>query len=248
MITEPLFYLFAVIAVLLYGMSKGGLGGGPSMVGVPLMALVVAPFQAAAVLLPILVVMDFTAIWKFRGQWHWGHLKTILPGAVAGIVIGSFSFGYLSDDAVRIIIGAISLAFGLEYWLRRSPRAAASPHRLKGSFWAMVSGFTSFGVHAGGPPISIYLLPLGMEKKQLMATFALFFTVVNLVKLIPYGLLGQLSFGNLATSLVLMPIAPVGVLIGYWLLERISTLWVYRISYAFLVLVGIKLLWEGSGV
>ena len=109
----------------------------------------------------------------------------------------------------------------------------------------MVSGFTSFGIHSGGPPISVYLLPQQLEKRQLMGTFAMFFTVVNLVKLVPYTWLGQFSTANLATSLALVPFAPVGVWLGYMALHRISQKMIYQISYAFLVAVGVKLSWEG---
>lgn len=246
MITDPFFYLCAIPAVLLFGMAKGGLGGGLAILSVPILALVVSPLQAAAIMLPILVLMDAVAMWSFRRSWSRPNILSSLPGAVAGIVVGALTFPYLSEAAVKVLIGLVAVVFGLYYWLRKSVDAEATGiSHSKGNFWGMVSGFTSFGIHAGGIPISVYFLPQQMDKKQLMGTFAVFFGVVNIVKLIPYTLLGQFSAENLATSLALMPVAPLGVLFGYRVLTRISQTLVYQLSYGFLVIIGAKLLWEG---
>lgn len=248
MITDPFFYLCAVPAVLLFGMAKGGLGGGLALLSVPLMALAVSPVTAAAVLLPILIIMDATAIWRFRGQWSKINLRYTLPGAIAGVVVGALTFRYLSDDAIRIMIGAIAVAFCLNYWLRSKNGQQKTPSSLRGNFWGGIAGFTSFGIHAGDPPISMYILPLKLEKTMMMATFAAFFAVVNLAKAIPYAWLGLLDHSSLMTSLVLVPIAPLGVLFGYYCMQRIEEATIYRLCYGFLLLVGLKLLWEGLGL
>ncbi|MFA5493132.1 MAG: sulfite exporter TauE/SafE family protein [Porticoccaceae bacterium] len=245
MISDPFFYFCAIPAVLLFGMAKGGLGGGLAVLSVPILSLVVSPLQGAAIMLPILMVMDAVAVWSFRRDWSRANIRATLPGAVAGIAVGALTFPYLSEDAVKVLVGLLSVVFSIDYWLRKPPTVAAGVSHVKGNFWGMVSGFSSFGIHAGGTPISVYLLPQRMDKQQLMGTFAVFFAVVNVVKLIPYTLLGQFSTENLLTSLVLMPVAPLGVLFGYRVLSRISTTLVYQLSYGFLVVVGAKLLWEG---
>lgn len=246
MITDPLFYLCAIPAVLIFGIAKGGFGGGIAVVSVPLMALVISPIQAAAILLPVLMVMDAVALWTFRGQWHRGNLRIMLPGAIAGVVVGALYFRYLSEDAVRILIGVIALLFTLNYLIRRNNSAQASkPNLIKGSIWGAIAGFTSFGIHAGGPPAQIYLLPQQLEKTLLMGTFAVFFAVVNVAKLVPYTLLGQLDSGNLITSAVLLPLAPIGVRLGYFFLHRFNEKVIYNICYFFLAIAGIKLFSEG---
>lgn len=245
MITDPFFYLCAIPAVLLFGMAKGGLGGGLAMLSVPLLALVISPLQGAAILLPILVVMDAVAVWVFRHHWSRANIATTVPGAVAGVVAGALVFPYLSDDGLKIIVGILSVVFGADYWVRRPPAKPAAISHGKGNFWGLVAGFSSFSIHAGGTPISVYYLPQRMEKRELMGTFAVFFAIVNAVKLVPYAMLGQFSTENLTTALILMPIAPLGVVIGFKVLNRISNRLVYQLSYGFLVIVGVKLLWEG---
>ncbi len=246
MITDPFFYLCAIPAVLIFGLAKGGFGGGIAVVSVPLMTLAIPPVQAAAILLPILIVMDVVAMWSFRGQWSKPNLRFSLPGALLGVAIGAFTFRYLSEDAIRMLIGVIAVAFCLNYWLKPSLDKKTEPSLLHGSLWGTVAGFTSFGIHAGGPPLSIYLLPQKMDKTLLMGTFAIFFAVVNFVKLVPYTWLGQFDHTNLLTALVLTPLAPVGVRLGYFLLHKISEQLVYRLCYFFLFVVGIKLLYDGG--
>ncbi|CAH0991911.1 hypothetical protein SIN8267_02026 [Sinobacterium norvegicum] len=245
MINEPIFYLYAIPAVLIFGMAKGGFGGGISVISVPLLAMVSDPVTAAAIMLPLLVAMDLVALWSFRGQYSKQQLAILLPGAVLGVIIGSFGFRYLSEDAIRLLIGVISLAFCANYYLARPRVEAGSTSRAKGGFWGLVAGFTSFGIHAGAPPVNIYLLPLKLDKKVLMGTMAVFFAVINIVKLIPYAWLGQLNSANLWTSLILLPLAPIGVRLGYYLLHRVDEVWVYRLCYFFLMVAGGRLLYQG---
>jgi uncharacterized membrane protein YfcA len=216
------------------------------MLSVPLIALAVSPVQAAAILLPILVVMDLFALKNFKAQCSIENLKIIIPGAAIGILLGTFTFSYFSANIIRIIIGTIAVIFTLNYWFQQKVIQGSKPDLLKGYFWSAIAGFTSFGVHAGGPPISIYLLPQKMDKKILMGTFAWFFTVANILKLIPYTWLGLFDNTNIVTSLILMPLAPVGVALGYFLLNKVSVTTIYSVCYVFLFFAGLSLIYKGS--
>lgn len=248
MITDPWFYAAAVPAVLLFGISKGGFGGGLGTAAVPLMALVISPIQAAAILLPILCVMDLVAVWKFRGKWLWQELKILLPASLIGIGVGTLLFEYMSAAVVKLIIGVIAIVFTLHAWIlrRNANRTGASYFpRSYGLIGGSVAGFTSFIAHSGGPPISMYLLRRPLNRTDFAATTILFFAVVNYVKLIPYAWLGQLSTANLATSATLMLLAPIGVLTGAWLHARVSERVFFMLVHALLFAVGIKLVYDG---
>ena len=247
MIADPLFYWLAVPAVLLIGVSKAGLGGGLGLLAVPLMSLAISPVRAAAVLLPILCVMDLMAVRAYRGKWHREDLRIMLPAAIVGIAIGALSFRFLDAALIRLLIGGLAVGFTLDHWLRgrRLAGPARGPSRLGGSFWAALSGFTSFVAHAGGPPVGVYLLPQRLHRTLFVGTTVMFFIVVNYVKLVPYAWLDQLHFGNLATSLALAPLAPLGMGLGLWLHSRVSDRWFYRVSYSLLFVIGLKLLYDG---
>ena len=245
LITEPFFYVCAIPAVIIYGLAKGGFGGAIGIIAVPLMSLAVSPPQAAAILLPILCVMDILALRKFWRNWHVQNLKIMIPGALLGIIVGAFTFRYLTEAHVRILIGTIAVAFAIQFWIKQKVTVATQPNRLKGTFWSAISGFTSFGIHAGGPPINVYLLPQKLNPTLYVGTSAVFFAVVNYVKLIPYFWLGQLSANNLATSAVLLPLAPVGIGLGYYLHKKVSPEIFYKIVNFFLFLAGVKLFYDG---
>ena len=157
MITDPWFYAVAIPAVLLFAISKGGFGGGLGVAAVPLMALVISPLQAAAILLPILCVMDLVALWKFRGKWIWPELRILLPASLIGILVGTMLFEYLSASIVRLIVGVVAITFTMHYWINktRANSVVLSEYpRSYGLFGGSVAGFTSFVAHSGGPPIS----------------------------------------------------------------------------------------------
>ncbi|GGO84422.1 UPF0721 transmembrane protein [Marinobacterium nitratireducens] len=245
MIHDPFFFLCAIPAVLIFGIAKGGFGGIIGIVSVPLMALSVSPAQAAAILLPILCVMDLLAVYKFWGQWHSENLKIMLPGALLGILLGVLTFSYLSEAHIRLLIGAVALAFAVQYWFGTAKRSEVGPSRVKGSVWSMIAGFTSFGIHAGGPPASVYLIPQRLPPTLFIGTCSLLFAAINYAKLVPYYWMGQLSGDNMLTSLLLLPLAPFGIGIGYYLHKRVSTQLFYGIFNVFLVLTGLKLLLDG---
>lgn len=248
MITDPLFYLVAIPAVLIVGISKGGMGGGLGMVAVPMMSMAVPPFQAAAIMLPILCVMDLISVWGFRRRFDKTNLKIILPAAVLGVIMGALSFHSLSEDHIKLMIGSIATLFTLNFArqkLMSSPEKITRPDRVKGSLWGFLAGFTSFSVHAGGPPLNIYLLPQKMDKTLFVGTTVIFFTVVNYTKLIPYALMDLLAIGNLMTALALLIFAPVGVWLGMALHTRINDFWFYLVCYSMLFMTGVKLIFEG---
>jgi len=244
-ITDPCFYILAIPAVLLYGMAKGGLGPAVGAIVVPAMSLVINPVQAAAILLPILCVMDIFAVWSFRKTFDIHHLKILIPAGIAGIVIASLLMGHLPPNAIRMIIGIIAVAFCLNYWFGGKIREKKKGGRLSGYLWGTVSGFTSTQIHAGGPPVSIYLLPQNLDRVVLMGTLAIFFATMNYLKLIPYTLMGAIDESNILTSVILMPLAPVGVKLGYLILNRVSQKTIYSFLYVALFLSGLKLLYDG---
>ena len=247
LITDPWFYAAAVPAVLLVGLSKGGLGGAMALIGVPLMALVVPPVQAAAIMLPILIVMDMVSLWTWRGERDPVTLKLMLPGAMVGIGIGWLTAAMVTAGAVRLIVGVVALAFFLRWLSQRlgTGERIATHNRVKAFLWSMVSGFTSFVAHAGGPPYQVYALPLKQKPALYVGTSVIYFAIVNAVKLVPYFALGQFDATNLAMSAVLMPFAPLAILTGAWIVRRVKPHLFYPFMYTMILIVSLKLIWDG---
>ena len=165
-----------------------------------------------------------------------------------GIAAGTLLFEFMSPAVIRLILGVVAVSFTLHHWIgkRLSGKEKRRPYPTSAGVAAgLVAGFTSFVAHAGGPPLNMYLLRRNLDRTLFVGTAVLFFTVVNYVKLVPYAWLGQFDLSNLGTSLVLAPLAPVGIGIGYWLHHRVSDRFFFAVVYVMLFIVGIKLMYDG---
>jgi uncharacterized protein len=135
MITDATFYAVAVPAVLLSGISKGGMSGLGAL-AVPMLTLVISPGQAVGLMLSILCLMDLFGLWIYRAYWSRSQMKVLLPGSLLGIGVGVLAFGHQNDNAVRLLIGLIAILFSFNQWLkpllRQRLAAASPPSRAKG--------------------------------------------------------------------------------------------------------------------
>ncbi|MGY4830098.1 sulfite exporter TauE/SafE family protein [Sphaerotilaceae bacterium SBD11-9] len=244
MITDPGFYAVAVPAVLMMGLAKSGFGAGFGPLATPLMALAIPVPEAAAIMLPLLLVMDAVGVKALYRQCDRHLLRLLLPAGLLGVGLGAITFGVLPSKVVAGIVGGLTLLF-LAQRVLFPPRAdSGPPPRWLGRLLGIASGFTSFVSHAGGPPISAYVLPLRLPPITFTATTAIFFAVVNLSKVAPYAWLGLIDMRNMSTALVLMPLAPVGVWIGVKLVPHIPQAVFYKLVYLGMFLTGTKLLWD----
>ena len=245
MITDPWFYAVAIPAVLLMGLSKSGFGAGFGALATPLLALAVPVPQAAAIMLPLLLVMDGFGVKALLLQRDRALIRLLLPAGLLGTVLGTLSFGVRAPKVVAGIVGGLTLAF-LAQRLLFPPRADSKPPpKWLGFGLGIASGFTSFVAHAGSPPVSAYVLPLRLSPITYTATMATFFAAINLSKWVPYAWLGLIDMRTITTSLALVPLAPIGVWVGVRLVPHIRPVLFYRLVYAGMFLTGAKLLWDG---
>jgi uncharacterized protein len=180
-IADPWFYAAAIPAVLMMGLSKSGFLIGFGALATPLMALAVPVPQAAAIMLPLLLVMDFTSIQQLWRQRDRELLRLLLPAGLIGTVIGTLLFGVFSSKAVAAVVGALTLLFLAQRLVFPSRPDAPPPPKAVGFVLGIAAGFTSFVAHAGSPPLSAYVLPLRLEPLRFTATMAVQFVEVDSV-------------------------------------------------------------------
>ncbi len=246
MIDDPLFYLLAIPAVILLGLAKGGLSGFGAL-SLPMVALVISPIRAAAILLPILIVQDVVGVWAFRREWDRKVLAIMLPGAAIGIFAGWLLAAKVSADAVLGVLGVISILFASHrLWLARGGRIQA-PSRSSpalGVFFGALSGFTSQVAHAGGPPFQMWVMPRGLTPASLVGTTAIFFMAVNWLKVPAYLALGQFTVENMLTAATLLPVAIASTFAGVWVVRRIHAERFYQLVYLLMIPLGVQLIWK----
>jgi len=244
--TEWTFYAFAIPAVILVGLAKGGFSGLGAL-GMPLLALALPPVQAAAILLPILIVQDAVGVWAFRKTWDGHVLAVTLPGAALGILLGWLLAARVSADAVLVAVGAISILFGsYRLWVERHGAITASSRSpgWVGAIFGAVSGFTSQIAHAGAPPFQMWVMPRRLPRDIFIGTNAIFFAAVNWLKVPAYAALGQFTRANLLATASLLPVAILSTFAGVWLVRRVSGERFYVVVYLLMIALGAKLLWD----
>jgi uncharacterized protein len=210
----PLFLTVAVLAAFLVGLSKGGL---PSVgtLSVPLMALVISPVTAAALLLPIYVVSDMFGLYLYRHHFSLRNLAILTPAAIVGVGLGWLFSAHLSSTFIGMLVGLVGLLFCVNAWVgMRYRRKARKADVARGIFWGVLTGLTSFVSHSGAPPFQMYVLPQHLEKLVFAGTSTILFAIVNAVKLVPYWELQQFSNLDLSLAGWLLPSAVAGTFIG----------------------------------
>ncbi len=243
--TGPAVLLAGCVAVALVGLSKGGLGGAFALRGVPVLALVMPPVQAAALLLPLLLMMDVVSLWAWRGFFDRATLVAMLPAAALGIGVGWLTAAATPEALVRLLVGLVALAFVARAARPRRAVVAAKPRRASAWFWGALAGFTSFVAHAGGPPFQVHALPLRLDPKVFTGTSVIFFAVVNAVKVVPYAALGQFDARTLVSAAVLFPLAILAVRAGVALVRRMRPAVFYPFMYVMVALVSLRLVYDG---
>lgn len=245
---DPVVLAYAVPAVLFAGISKGGFANGPSFAATPILALAMPPAEAAALMLPMLMVMDATAVRAWWRRWDGPVARRMILGTLPGIALGALVFGSLPPGPVQLTVGALALGFVAyrlaqgQGWLkpgqplRRAPSAA---------LWGGITGFTSTLIHAGGPPAAVYLLARGLSKESYQATTVLVFAGLNAVKFCAYAALGLFTVEIAATVAAMAPVAIAGTLLGVWVHRRVSARMFFAFAYTMLAVAGAKLIHAG---
>lgn len=244
---DPWFWSLAVFTVAIVALSKSGFLGSLGLVGVPLLSLVMPAREAAGMLLPLLCLMDIIGLLAFRREFDGRNVRLMLIGGLSGTLVGWALWTVITDAEVLLIVGIITMLFIIDAvvpWRKRLAEGAA-PSAPWGIFWGGVAGITSFISHTGGPPAQIYLLPQRLAPNIYSGTTVVFFAALNFSKLIPYYFLGQLSISNLETAALLAPAAIVFMLLGVFLVRRISVKVFYNLAYVLIFFVALKLIYDG---
>jgi uncharacterized membrane protein YfcA len=227
------------------GLSKGGFSG-IGMVSTPMLALILPPLEAAAILLPIILIQDAMSVWVYRRVWDPWNLKVMIPGCVLGIGAAWVFAAYMSTGAIRLLVGLIALGFvGYAVFRHYLPGEPPKPRASHGVFWGGMAGFTTTLIQIGAPPYYAFVLPQRLEKMIYVGTTVMFFAAANTMKIVPYFALGQFSTAGLATSFALFPLAIACNFLGIYLVRVTPEAMFYQITNVIVFVLGCELTRQG---
>ena len=242
MIDSTAVFVMAAAATLFAGISKGGFGSGAAFASSAFLALVMPPAQALGLMLPLLLLIDVGALKSFWRRWSQREASVMILGAVPGVALGAALFAVANDDVLRLLIGGVAIGFVI--WRLWPMGVARRPPLWAGGLSGLVTGFTSFVSHAGGPPAAIYLLARGLDKTTYQATTVLVFWAINLTKAVPYAFLGVFTREGLMADLWLAPFALIGTWLGVRAHHMVPERLFFALTYVMLTITGAKLIWD----
>jgi uncharacterized membrane protein YfcA len=212
------------LSAFLIGLSKGGLGGMMGALITALMALVMPAEVAIGMLLPMLIVGDVFAVTAHWRRWDSRIVRLLIPGAALGTLVATLFITSISTDTLRLVLGVLILIFVIYRLLeRRILRSLKYSSRgWHGLIAGTVAGLTSTLAHVGGPPITIYLLMQNLRPRTLVATSALFFSILNLIKLPGYLYADLIMPSMLRQLLWTIPLIVLGIWVGRVSVDRVD--------------------------
>jgi uncharacterized protein len=242
--TDIAFWLLASLAAFVAGASKGGLPG-VGIMAVPILALNISPVTAAGLLLPIYIISDVYGLWIYRKEYDLRNIKIVVAAATFGILIGWATASITSANLVKLIAAGIGLWYFADMLFKRGREIVAKPADLpRGMLWGTLAGFTSFVAHAGGPAFQMFVLPQKLPKMVYSGTATISFAIINLLKVPPYWILGQINAGSLKICLLLAPVAIVGAWAGYHLTRILPEKLFFQLVEVALLLLSFKLIYD----
>lgn len=237
-------WLMLSLVVVLSGISKAAFAGGLGLLAMPLLLMVFDPHTALGVLLPILLMLDGFTLRKYWQRWSLPILLQLLPAAIAGIGIAAWLLASLSTRQLQWLIGGGSVLFALRYFLRRTSEMPWLASRAAGVGMGLLSGISSTLLHAGGPPLAMHLLARKLPATDYIATSALFFAVLNLLKVPAFVWQQQLTLQLLWLALPFLPLCYLSIQLGYWLKQKVSDQHFLPAVNGLLLVAGMKLIWQ----
>lgn len=239
-------YAAAVIAVLgfMIGLAKGGFGGLGALL-TPILALVLPVAQAVGVLLPMLMVGDVFAIYMYWKEWDTDLVRRMLPAGVAGALAGTFLLTRLSPDGLRIVLGIFVLLVVAYKFL--SDRIQAI--RYESRPWHApaaggLAGLASGMFNSGGPAFNSYLLLQKLTARSFIATSAIYFALLNLIKVPGFLYTGVLDLPLLFSLWWVFPFIPLGIWVARVTLTRVSPSAFEGIITVLLIFSSLSLFWQ----
>lgn len=240
---DPTALFFIALSVVLLGLAKGGFGGMGATVALPIMAVGVPVETALGALLPILMAMDVVSVGAHRRHADFPTILYALPGALVGVLAGAAVIAFIAPQWVGFCVGILAIGFAIMAMTGVHPNTSGWPKPVASLFgWG--SGFTSTIAHAGGPPIHMFLLTRGYTKEQFVGTAATFMAGVNIIKVVPFFMVGAMNRETLILSLVIAPFAMLSAYGGVLVARRLSPRMFKIMVNILMIVAGAKLIWD----
>lgn len=216
--------LVIIIVGLLVGIGKSGLSG-TIMMAIPLLASVLGARQSTGMMLLFFIIGDVFAVKEYRHDANWHEIRVMLPAAAIGIILGALTGSFINDKQFKYSIAVLVLICLLlmlyQQYRGNSFRLPKNPFLV--TFTGTASGFSSMVGNAAGPIFAVYMLARNLSKSSFLGTSAVFFMIVNLLKLpVQVFVWHSVGWRDMLLAFILTPTVFIGIKLGVWTIKRIN--------------------------
>jgi uncharacterized membrane protein YfcA len=209
-------WFWVILCATFVGMAKTGIAG-VGMLVVPILAGIFGGKPSAGLLLPMLSMADFFAVYYYHRHAQWAYVLKLLPSTVAGVLLGLYVGNQINDQQFKDMMAVIILVgLAIMVWREQRKNPASIPHNwLFSSFAGLLSGFSTMIGNAAGPVMAIYLLSMNLPKNSFIGTGAWFFLIINLFK-IPFHITvwETITWQSFSLNVAMLPAIMVGAFLG----------------------------------
>ncbi|MDT8854513.1 sulfite exporter TauE/SafE family protein [Paracoccaceae bacterium Fryx2] len=243
---------WAALAVTLFsGFVKGAVGFAMPMIMISAFSSFLPPEVALAGLILPTLVTNISQAFRQGAAAAWAAVRTywrMITGTVVFIMVSAQFVRDIPQDVFLLLLGLPITAFAALQLAGRQ-LALRLEHRTRAE-WALGVVGGLYGGLSGvwGPPVLVYLLSIGADKRESIRVQGVIFLIGATVLLLAHLQSGVMNAATLPFSAALVVPAMAGLLIGYAVQDRLDQARFRRWTQVLLVLTGLNLMRRALGL
>ena len=194
----------------------GAIGFGFGLTTSPALLLIHDPQTVVIVINAVAIIAFSLVLVETREHLRNRELAPMGIAAVLGTPIGVFALSTLDSSVLRISIGVLVLVLTAMVVFNAEWRVPYP--RISGPILGLISSAFTTGLAIGGPILVLFFLGRRMDRQNVRASMAFFFTIMYIAAAIGYAIQGLFT----AERLILIAAAAPAVALGYWIAIKLT--------------------------
>jgi len=218
-------------------------GGGSPLVLIPLVSFLYGSQAVAPVITTGMLLGNIQRLFYFWQEIDWEVTLWQLPGVITGSILGAFTLSYINLEGLQVLIGVALLLMVANYWFGNQEQTFTI------KTWQFLplgfgNSFASGLIGSTGPIMNPAYINYGLLKEAMIATKATNIILAHVIKLCTYATLGTLSKQYVIYGIVIGAAALPANWLGQLVLSRMSNDRFKQVTFIFIAISGLLMLWE----
>lgn len=235
---DPRILVFLVFFFAVFTQSAAGFG--VALVSMAFLPALVGIQVATPLVAVVAVVLEFFLLMRYRSALNLQALWRIILASVAGIPLGIWAFGQVSEAVVIRVLGVILAGYAL-YGLFDF-RLPALAHQGWAYATGLVAGMLGGAYNVSGPPVILYGNCRRWAPAEFKSNLQGFFFINSVFVVIGHAIGSNLTRPVWVAFLYALPAVALGIWGGTRLDGRIDAVTFRKIVLVLLIVMGVRML------